>query len=151
MWEVNVYKSLVYFFPAYKKMPHGEFRMRLAFAFLTLGKVPYPGRTYPGDAFYGAARAQAAGAQAGGSGDGVTPAQAPLPGGTHEYVRKTGFSSSTCGYCGNACYWYCLTCEQNGLGRIHVCGPKCKGICRKEHADGVELRHGSWRMSAVGR
>ena len=77
--------------------------------------------------------------------------QAPLPGGTHVYVRKMGTSGSTCGYCGKSAYWYCLTCEENGLGRIHVCGPKCKGTCRQEHAEGKPLQHGSWQMSVEGR
>jgi hypothetical protein len=75
----------------------------------------------------------------------------PLPGCTHEYVRKAGTSGSACGYCSKACYWYCRTCEDNGLGRIHVCGPKCKGTCRADHAAGKELSYGSWQMSAEGR
>ena len=58
---------------------------------------------------------------------------------------------SSLGYCGKACYWYCKTCELRGLGRIHVCGPRCEGDCRREHAEGVTLRHGSWQMSADGR
>lgn len=42
LWEVNVYKALVYFYPKYSNLAHGEFRSRLAWALLTLGKQPYP-------------------------------------------------------------------------------------------------------------
>lgn len=40
-WEVNVYKALIYFYPRYNSLSHGEFRARLAWALLTLGKHPY--------------------------------------------------------------------------------------------------------------
>ena len=43
LWEVNVYKALCYFQKGrWGGVSHNEFRMRLAHAFMTLGKVPYP-------------------------------------------------------------------------------------------------------------
>eukprot|EP00965_Chrysotila_dentata_P165960 5479383-Pleurochrysis_carterae.AAC.1 len=41
-WEVNVFKALVYFSPQWRDLGHTEFRERLAWEFLTLGKAPYP-------------------------------------------------------------------------------------------------------------
>eukprot|EP00965_Chrysotila_dentata_P128291 4241132-Pleurochrysis_carterae.AAC.1 len=37
-WEVNIYKALIYFYPRWKDLSLGEFRARLAWALLTLGK-----------------------------------------------------------------------------------------------------------------
>ena len=40
-WEVNVYKALTHWHPDHKTLSHPKFRIRLAHAFLTLGKVPF--------------------------------------------------------------------------------------------------------------
>ena len=37
-WEVNVYKALIYFYTRWSSLAHGEFRARLAWAMMTLGK-----------------------------------------------------------------------------------------------------------------
>ena len=43
LWEENVYKALCYFQKGrWAGVSHNHFRMRLAHAFMTLGKVPYP-------------------------------------------------------------------------------------------------------------
>ena len=48
-WEVNVYKACIYFWPRqFDGLTHGEFRMRLAWACMTLGKVPYAGQQHGG-------------------------------------------------------------------------------------------------------
>ena len=59
--------------------------------------------------------------------------------------------SHNCGYCGTKSYWYCATCATNGYGSIAVCGPKCTRGCRKQHANGEPIQHGSWSMSEEGR
>eukprot|EP00965_Chrysotila_dentata_P102411 3380900-Pleurochrysis_carterae.AAC.1 len=38
-WEVNVYKTLTYFYPKEKGLMHGEFRARLAWTLMTLGRA----------------------------------------------------------------------------------------------------------------
>ena len=59
---------------------------------------------------------------------------------------------SSLGYCGKAhATGIVRLASCAGLGRIHVCGPRCEGDCRREHAEGVTLRHGSWQMTADGR
>eukprot|EP00965_Chrysotila_dentata_P125130 4135860-Pleurochrysis_carterae.AAC.1 len=41
--KAGIYKALKYFVPAHKDKKHGDhFRRRLAWAFMTLGKVEYP-------------------------------------------------------------------------------------------------------------
>eukprot|EP00966_Prymnesium_polylepis_P036668 850868-Prymnesium_polylepis.1 len=37
-WEVNVFKALVYFYEPLRATSHGDFRKRIAWAFMTLGK-----------------------------------------------------------------------------------------------------------------
>jgi hypothetical protein len=73
-WEVNVFKAIIYFYPQYRHIDHGEFRARLAWAFMTLGMVPYPE-----DASAGSASSSATPAT------GTLPS-APLPGGEHQWV-----------------------------------------------------------------
>eukprot|EP00965_Chrysotila_dentata_P119453 3949001-Pleurochrysis_carterae.AAC.1 len=41
-WEVNVFKALAYFYPQWRLLAHAEFRARLAWELMTLGKAPYP-------------------------------------------------------------------------------------------------------------
>mmetsp|Transcript_2534 Transcript_2534/g.5214 ORF Transcript_2534/g.5214 Transcript_2534/m.5214 type:complete len:96 (-) Transcript_2534:413-700(-) len=40
--EVDIFKALKYFFPAYADLTHGDFRCRLAYSFMTLGLGEYP-------------------------------------------------------------------------------------------------------------
>lgn len=144
-WEVNVFKALIYFFRGamskHQKMQHGEFRARLAFAFMTLGKATYPANeagSSVGDA-----------AAAGGSVPGTTP----LPGGMHEYESWRGRAPKTCNYCGSGCYQKCLTCEANGVGIFYVCGKmsKRKDKCMMAHRDGEECSHGNFKMSSPSK
>lgn len=144
MWEVNVFKALIYFYSGFKNLSHGEFRMRLAWAFLTLGKVGYP-------------KDMLAAGEAGSSTDfpaATSDIEAPLPGGTHLYVRHPKESPlHRCAYCGKPSYYKCATCEATGLGTISVCGPRAsaKRECRKKHADGMKLKHSTFKMSMQGR
>lgn len=142
IWEVNVYKSLIYFCPRWKKLSHGEFRSRLAWALMTLGKQPYPedvnkdqAREVPGASLNGVLG---------------TPA---LLGSHHEYVRHRGTSPHRCAYCGSCAYWYCVTCESVGLGCITMCGAKtARGRkCIDAHARGDDCKHATFFMSASGR
>ena len=50
LWEVNVYKALIYFQKAkWPNLSHSEFRARLAFAMMSLGKAAYPPDCAAGD------------------------------------------------------------------------------------------------------
>ena len=85
-WEVNVYKAFIYFVQvgARIKMAHGEFHARLAWAFMTLGKV-----SYPADIFGNAPSSQDSSSKF--KTPGPVP-EAPLPGGTHIYDKTPGTS-----------------------------------------------------------
>jgi hypothetical protein len=144
-WEVNVFKAFTMWFQAAKKvkMPHGEFRARLAWAFMTLGKVPYPADVAVPNSSTSHMSS-------------VTPPSgtlptAPLPGGVHEYRRVP--NGKTCGYCGAAAYWICATCEGTLGCSIAVCGPKSakKLVCREAHASGEELQHSTFNMTSPAK
>ena len=142
-WEVNVYKALIYFYWEWKSLSHGDFRKRLAWAFLTLGKEPYPA-----DACSDAdspTDLPLVGSPGGSS------RTAPLPGGTHEYQKSK--QGKTCAYCGKShgAYQFCTTCEAHGLGRIFVCGRKSKRDCMDQHAAGCPLKHANFTMGEEGR
>jgi hypothetical protein len=140
-WEVNVYKAIIYFFPQYRGLSHGDFRARLAWALMTLGKVPYPSDE----------------AEAGpGTSSSHTPhtgqglPTAPLPGGTHEWV-STGHSPKKCTYCGKPCYSVCKTCNDIGLGLFSACGTLTGRPCKKDHVEGKPPKFGNWNMSSPGK
>ena len=154
LWEVNVFKALVYFFAAdWGGLPHSEFRQRLAWAFMTLGKVPYPtapgAKVRPGD---GAAPAPmpASSTSSSSSSPPAVDKDAPLPDDNahHQYVRyqKHGFAR-TCGHCGKLAFQYCILCEHRGLGHFPVCGVKSKRDCMAQHADGKVRKHASWNRA----
>ena len=154
-WEVNVFKCLIYFYQAWKNLSHGEFRMRLAWACMTLGKAPYPGKDRPGDQFRAPegpadspAVPQSGQSSAGPSLGGMV---APLPGGSHSYAKVPGTSGRQCAYCPKNAYQWCETCFIAGLGKIHVCGRKSKRPCMDDHVGGKPLLHSSFAMSAGGK
>lgn len=130
MWEVNVYKTLLHFCPKWKNLAHGEFRARLAWTMMTLGKHPYPGDVQSSSRV----------ASTNGSGCLGIPA---LHGSQHEYVRHPGTSPHRCAYCGSCAYWKCLTCESVGLGCITICGIKsARGRkCIDAHVRGDKCKH----------
>ena len=145
-WEVNTYKAYIYFVEVGNsvKMAHGEFRARLAWAFMTLGKVPYPKDVSDGNS--------------GTSGDFTTPAagavpEAPLPGGTHDYKPTPGTSGKTCLYCGNMAYQKCETCEQLFGVPYPVCGARSgrKMECIEKHANGELCLHATFSMTSPAK
>lgn len=133
-----MYRALTCFYPQHKELSYTDFRYQLAWAFLTLGKVPY-GETPPPSA----ATPQAAG----------TPevhvsatAEFLFAGGEHVFdwwdAKKY---KHMCGYCGNYAYKYCTTCHAKGRGKIVVCGRGTKrgSECIDRHATGEPPTHGS--------
>ena len=144
-WEVNVYKALVYFYqPTWLKLPHGEFRARLAWAMMTLGKEPYPA-----DVSADQAAAQAADFTPMVGSPGGSMRAPPLPGGCHTYIKVDSKHGRTCGYCGKIAYQHCTSCEATGLGCIYVCGMRSarKGECMAKHVTGAPLLHANFKLS----
>lgn len=145
-WEVNVFKALTYFYPCWKNIAHGEFRSRLAWEMMTLGKEPYPkDMASSSDVTIGMARGEA--------GQVVMPI-APLLHGEHHYERHPSHSKlHRCAYCGKPSYFRCITCETNGLGVFSVCGPKASRVreCRKRHVAGEQAMHATFIMREESR
>ena len=136
-WEVNVYKALLYFQPAtWGERSHNDFRMRLAFAFMTLGKTKYeqPVRSE-----------QLQPSQAKGSA--APPSSVPLPstqaGATiaHEYTQA---KPKTCSYCGRQCMLLCETCVRSGRGHFFVCSTGSGRDCISRHVSGELAKHGTF-------
>lgn len=145
LWEVNVYKTLIYFYSEFSGLSHGDFRARIAWAFLTLGKKEYPNKKEDSGLEVEEAVEM---------GNRRTMGIAPLPGGGHKYVRHPSSSKMhACAYCGRPAYFRCITCENNGLGVLSICGPKAsqKRGCRQKHADGVSPIHTCFAMRAESR
>ena len=141
-WEVNVFKAFTTFFQTgIHKLSHGEFRARLAWAFITLGKVPYPAdspQPHPTNATF--------------TTPGAVP-EPPLPGGTHKYKRTPGSSGKTCVYCGNPAYQMCETCQELFGSMYPVCGAKSKRgrECMEKHANGEACLHSSFDMNSPAK
>lgn len=140
-WEVNVFKTLVYFYPRWKDLAHGEFRARLAWALLTLGTQPYPADEMR-------VRNEEAMNVETAAGYATLPC-APLSGTSHTYKRHS--TPHRCAYCGKPCYWMCMSCRDVGLGMISVCGSKTKRGCMSEHVRGEPIKHATAFMSALGK
>lgn len=138
LWEVNVYKALIYFYPKWKFLSHGEFRARLAWALMTLGKSAYPGDVATDDVVIGDGSAGSLG-------------EVALPDSVHKYVRMP--TCHRCAYCGSLAYWRCATCESYGLGIMTVCGPKSSRgqECMQAHVRGDKAKHATHFMSAEAR
>ena len=157
-WEVNVFKTLIYFYPKYKGMPHGEFRARLAWSFMTLGKVAYPADAtdpavsgiYTADTASSSFSNTTPNSSSSNPTPNTTLPTAPLPGGTHHY-QSTGHSPKTCSYCKTACYQVCTTCRELGLGTFAVCGRLTKRPCMAQHATGIAPSHGNFQMTSPAK
>ena len=148
-WEVNVFKALIYFYETiWGKLPHSEFRARLAWVMMTLGKEPYPA-----DVSADQAAAQTADFTPMVGSPGGSVRSAPLPGGMHQYQAVAAKSGRTCGYCGHLAFQFCTTCESTGLGCIFVCGIRSgrKNACMIKHVARAPLQHGNFKMSEESR
>jgi len=116
-WEVNVFKALTYFHPDHKTLQHPRFRVLLAHALLTLGKVEFG--TDP-------------------DGHSTTPS-AP----DDSYCRLGRFKDEDgetinakhqCGYCKERAYLYCTTCFPDGITPMHACcNPNTGRPCFAKH------------------
>jgi hypothetical protein len=104
---------------AEKRAANGEFRKRIAFAYLTLGKVPY--------------------GSSGGGGPGSG-------GAVHKITTFANYASEhhQCGYCprGTNGYWYCSTCFPPGTNPTHaLCNPSKGRDCFAKHVRGDPPMH----------
>ena len=148
LWEVNVYKALVYFIGGFELLAHGDFRARLAWAFMTLGKEPYPGNgAYPADA--PPQKDQHTSGDSATARDGGVPlAERACGDGAHLWSSTGRSNGHACAYCGRKAYAVCMTCEDAGRGSIYACGRKSKRDCIDKHGTGEPVLHGSWQFGA---
>ena len=142
--EVNMYKTLSFFVKdKWASRSHNDFRRRIAWVFLTLGREIFPEDVVPD-----------AGSSTSSHGLCWTPSlvgsASTLYAGPQVHTFKTFCKykdeTHTCGYCGNRTTKYCATCEELGHGVIAVCGRKSKRDCIGKHQKGTEVVHGSWRF-----
>lgn len=125
--EVNIFKTLTYFVPAFKTMSHPDFRRQLAWELMTLGKAVCPmNETLEKE---------------------TTNAHVSATTCEHEYLRFDGNARHRCAYCGQGAYYYCLTCHKRGLGCMAMCGMKTGRDCISRHAAGEKAKHASWTFS----
>ena len=152
--EVNIYKSLVFFKKGpWSKMNHNDFRKRLAHAFMTLGKEPFPDDLL-GDTLSSSALAspEAVGYRDLGSVDSASGLFTGPSAAVHMYVSfyKEKREAHTCAYCGTLTTKYCATCLDIGRGHIAVCGRKSGRACVDEHAAGKPVKHATWKIGPRG-
>ena len=140
LWEVNVYKALQYFQAAkWKDVSHNEFRARLAFALMSLGKVAYP---------CDAPRDQRRPPHTPGflSPPNTTTCPPPSPldfqSQDHVWVYEKKLYKR-CSYCGTQCHSYCRTCRDLGAGTYFACSSITRG-CMAAHAAGCTAKHYSF-------
>ena len=156
--EVNIFKSLQYFKKGrWASMNHNSFRRRLAHAFLTLGKEPFPDDLLADGS--GAASTTSSAFRSPPSGVSLSSLSAVSASGLfngpsgfeHTFVLyKEGASARElhrCGYCGCRTAKYCKTCYDIGRGKIAVCGRKSGRNCIDEHAAGSQLKHSSHNLA----
>jgi len=136
--EVNIFKTLTYFRPdKFLSLTHNNFRARLAWALLTLGKAPYPD---------GNSSHSAPGGTSGSSSASASLAAEPS---VHQMVPfALKGEAHACAYCGHRTHLhvYCKSCEENGHGIIPTCGRKSHRNCIECHARGDKITHSSWVM-----
>ena len=153
--EVNIYKCLLYFIKGqWLNTSHNDFRRRLAWAFLTLGKEVFPDDAGATSGFSGSSTSS--GTISTWTPSVVGSASALYTGPQcHHYqtFKRTGFKDEkhTCGYCGSRTTKFCGTCLENGYGVIAVCGRKSMRGCMDKHQGGAALTHGSWRAGKSKR
>ena len=148
MWEVNVYKALLYFQASkWKGIYHSDFRARLAHTLMTLGKVEYPSDV-PSDQ-RGAASSRMPGFV---SPPNTTTCPPPVPieqeGCSHVWVYDRSLCKR-CSYCGTNCHSFCKTCEDAGIGRFYACS-SLKRSCTLNHAQGAPVKHYSFSKKRKG-
>ena len=119
-WEVNVFKALVYFHPDYAKLQHPRFRVLLAHAMLTLGKVQF--------------------------GTSAAPAPAAQPDSSYcslERFKRYKNEKHQCGYCKAKSYFYCPKCFPDGTQPNYgICPPTNKNKpCLHKHIAGIAPTH----------
>ena len=142
--EVNVYKTLSYFVKGnWKAMSHTEFRRRLAWSLLTLGKEPYYNDSYAKEmSSCNSSNSEQPASSMPGSAHGLYcgPQQ-------HFYCTFTDGKRHTCGYCGSETTKFCSECAHIGLGIIAVCGRRSKrgSECIEAHQAGAKIKHSSWK------
>ena len=144
LWEVNVYKALLFFqAKKWQGINHSEFRARLAFALMTLGKAEYPS-----DAAESAAtepRARMPGFTSPPPNTTTCPPPCPLDDAQcmHVWVYDRSVSKR-CNYCGKNCHSYCKTCQDASEGTYYVCMNLMRG-CQAKHARGEPVKHYSFK------
>jgi len=159
--EVNIYLSLKYFKKGlWCEMSHNEFRRRLAHAFLTLGKEPFPEDGVQ----------ECASVSSGSRAQQDTPpttcttwSSASLssgalsasdlfagPGVEHQFASYNAQTreNHTCAYCGTLTTKFCLSCSLAGRGKIAVCGRRSGRDCIDKHASGAQVKHASWKLES---
>ena len=143
LWEVNVYKALQYFQPAkWKHISHNEFRVRLAFAFMTLGKATYPTDLQP-------EQRRASFTSPPPPTTTNCPPPSPLGGDqvvnpmNHVWVYDKNIHKR-CSYCGKQCHMYCKTCQDSGIGDFYACMKTTRG-CTAKHVANETVKHYSFK------
>eukprot|EP00965_Chrysotila_dentata_P252132 6210505-Pleurochrysis_carterae.AAC.4 len=119
--------------------------MRVAWAMLKFEKAQLPADAYSASAATPSPTADGGNAERDiGSASGSVIA--PLPGGSHNYVRRADRQKHTCSYCGKKAHQYCSTCVGLGLGQMWACGLKTGRNCMWRHAEGDTPEHaaGAW-------
>ena len=118
-WEVNVFMAITRWHLDYANMGHGKFRIRLAHAFMTLGKVPFTA---------GHAAAVTAVSE------------------LHKLKKFGNYDSEhhQCGFCpkGIHGYFYCDTCFPDGRATHALCNPSKGRDCYAKHVAGEKPAHG---------
>ena len=149
LWEVNVFKALTFFQKRrWEGISHNTFRMRLAHAFMTLGKVPYPADAPE------AAAGRADGTPRGHPSSMFSPpnlSSCPPPDsldpnvvclGQHRWVPC---EKKTCSYCGKRCVRICETCAASGVGMFYACmRTSTNRDCMAQHVSGAAPKHFSF-------
>lgn len=149
--EVNIFKSLQYFKRGrWAKMGHNEFRRRLAHAFMTLGKQPFP-EDIIGDQGSSSHTTNSNLLTPTGSTflpSSVNSASDLFSGPGHEHkfkhFNKVTREKHSCAYCGTLTLKFCFTCYEVGRGHIAVCGRKSGRSCLDDHAAGKAIKHANW-------
>ena len=144
LWEVNVYKALLYFQASkWKGISHSDFRARLAHALMTLGKVEYPedrsssGRTGSTPGFTSPPTTTSC------------PPPQPMDGfREHTWVYDRALHKRCC-YCGQKCHNYCKTCNDSGRGCFYACSTLKRG-CMGLHVAGEPVKHYSFMKRKKG-
>jgi hypothetical protein len=132
-WEVNVFLALTRWHPEYPKLTHTHFRVLLAHAMLTLGKVKF-----------GEAVGEAAASAGPSCSYCVLENFNKLDDGGDNEGHK-------CAYCPKKAYFYCKACFPDGGTTITAacCNPELGRDCFAKHVAKVQPAHGMRRKIAT--